>query len=247
MPTDHTVKSYDDELKQLDNLIAEMGGLAELQLTSAIDALIRRDPERAAAIALADRRIDGLEEAIDRQAFIMLALRQPMARDLRDIIGALKTSGILERVGDYAKNVAKRTLAIAEGQTSVSPQTVARLGRLATAMMKDVLDAYLSRDIERAKAVRSRDRELDALYTSLFRELLTYMMEDPRSITSCTHLLFIAKNFERVGDYATNIAEILEFMILGEWPHGERPKGDATSYTVMAKSGELDVVKKEGP
>jgi phosphate transport system protein len=244
MPTDHTVKSYDDELKRLDNLIAEMGGLGELQLASAIDALNRRDPERAAAIALADRRIDALEEDIDHQAFSMLALRQPMARDLREIIGALKTAGILERVGDYAKNVAKRTVAIAEGQTNVSVQTVARLGYLATEMIKDVLDAYLSRDVERAAAIRGRDRELDALYTSLFRELLTYMMEDPRSITTCTHLLFIAKNFERVGDYATNIAEIVQFMVLGERPPIDRPKDDATSYTIMVSSGALGLAKE---
>lgn len=244
MATDHTVKSYDDELRHLDNLIAEMGGLAELQLTSAIDALIRRDAERAASVTLNDQRIDRLEADIDHQAIAMLALRQPMARDLREIVGALKTAGILERVGDYAKNVAKRTVAIAEGSTIVSVQTVARLGYLAAEMIKDVLDAYLTRDADRAMVIAGRDRELDALYTSLFREQLTYMMEDARSITSCTHLLFIAKNFERIGDYATNIAEIVQFMVIGEPPSVDRPKDDETSYTILVDNGELGLAKK---
>ncbi|MCU0838418.1 MAG: phosphate signaling complex protein PhoU [Rhodospirillales bacterium] len=246
MPTEHTVKSYDDELKRLDNLVAEMGGLAELQLVSAIESLTRRDPERAAGVAMTDARIDSLQAEIDQQAFTMLALRQPMARDLREIISALKTAGILERVGDYAKNVAKRTVAISESPVTVSTQTVARLGYLAAELIKEVIDAYLSRDVERAAVIRGRDRELDALYTSLFRELLTYMMEDPRSITTCTHLLFVAKNFERVGDYATNLAEIVQFMVVGERPPVERPKDDVTSYTVMANNGELGLAKEAG-
>lgn len=244
MPSEHTVKSFDDELRRLDNLIAEIGGLAEVQLVSAVEALARRDPERAAAIALADERIDRLEEDIDQQAITMLALRQPMARDLREIVGALKTASILERVGDYAKNVAKRTVAIAESNSPISPQTVMRLGHLAAEMIRDVLDAYLSRDVERAAAIRGRDRELDALYTSLFRELLTYMMEDARSITTCTHLLFIAKNLERVGDYATNIAEIVQFMVLGERPGVDRPKEDLTSYAIRVEKGELGLARE---
>jgi phosphate transport system protein len=246
MPTEHTVKSYDDELRRLDNLIAEMGGLAEVQLSSAIDALSRRDPETAASIALNDQRIDELQAAIDQQAIAMLALRQPMARDLREIVSALKTAGILERVGDYAKNVAKRTVAISETQPSISIQSVVRLGHLASELIKSALDAYLTRDAEKAALIRTRDREIDALYTSLFRELLTYMMEDARSITVCTHLLFIAKNFERVGDYATNISEIIQFMVLGQRPTVERPKGDTTSYAVVKPSGELSLTGEAG-
>lgn len=233
MATQHTVKSFDDELKRLDNLIAEIGGQTELQLASCIDALQRRDVEKAAQITVNDQRIDRLEEEIDRQSVNMLALRQPMARDLREIVGALKTASLIERIGDYAKNVAKRTAAIADAQQAMPVQSVIRLGHLAQEMVKDVLDAYLSRDLEKADMVRIRDRELDSLHTSLFREFLTYMMEDARNITACTHLLFVAKNFERVGDHATNIAEIIHFQITGERPRDDRPKGDATSYTVV--------------
>ncbi len=241
MATEHTVKSYDEELKRLDNLIAEMGGLAELQLASAIEAMVRRDVEKAARVTVNDERIDRLEEAIDRQATTMLALRQPMARDLREIVSGLKASGLLERVGDYAKNVAKRTLAIVESRTVAPTQTVARLGYLAQEVLKEVLDAYAARDVDKAELVRSRDRELDSLYTSVFREMLTYMMEDPRSITACTHLLFIAKNFERIGDHATNIAELIQYLVTGERPMEDRPKEDVSSYTVVTSPEQFEV------
>ena len=163
----------------------------------------------------------------------MLALRQPMARDLREIVGALKAASMLERIGDYAKNVAKRTAALVEMPPVPSAQTVVRLGMLAQEMIKDVLDAYIARDAEKAELVRQRDKELDALHTSIFRELLTYMMEDPRNITACTHLLFIAKNIERIGDHATNIAEVVMFVVQGRTPADQRPKDDVTSFTVL--------------
>ncbi len=231
--SEHIVKSYDEQLRQLDHIVAEMGGLAETQLANAIAALLRRDTEQASVIAATDVRIDKLEEKLDTLAVSMLALRQPMAADLREIVGAMKISGILERLGDYAKNVAKRTVALAEMPPMSPAQSVGRLGILAQEMLKDVLDAYLSRDVDTADAIRGRDRELDALYNSIFRELLTYMMEDPRNITACTHLLFVAKNIERVGDHATNIAELVHFIVHGSSPRGDRPKEDETSYAVV--------------
>lgn len=233
MGSEHTVKSFDDELRRLDNMIAEMGGLAEAQLQAALEVLVRRDIDRAADIIAGDHRLDILEVQVDQHTIAMLARRQPMAKDLREIVGALKTSSILERIGDYAKNVAKRTAAIAETPPVPSAQTVVRLGGLAQQMVKDVLDAYLTRDVEQAKAVRLRDRELDALYTSIFRELLTYMMEDPRNISACTHLLFVAKHLERIGDHATNIAEIVQFLVTGEMPLDERPRQDESALTVV--------------
>ena len=230
MSSEHIVKSFDEQLKRLDNLIAEMGGLAEVQLSEAIEAMMRRDIERAARVTAADARLDDMEIEIDRHAVSLLALRQPMAKDLREIVGALKISGMIERIGDYAKNVAKRTVTLAEIAPVPSTQTVARLGQLAQEMVQDVLDAYIERDSDKAEAVRQRDKDVDALHTSIFRELLTYMMEDPRSITACTHLLFVAKNFERVGDHATNIAEVVEFLVEGRVHFDDRPKEDASSF-----------------
>ena len=233
MGSEHIVKSFDDQLKRLENLIAEMGGLAEVQLAEAIGAMKARDLERAARITTADQKIDDLEVLVDQEAVAMLALRQPMARDLREIVGALKAASMLERVGDYAKNVAKRTAALVEMPPVPSAQTVVRLGYVAQEMIKDVLDAYIARDPDKAELVRNRDKELDALHTSIFRELLTYMMEDPRNITACTHLLFIAKNIERIGDHATNIAEVVLFIVHGRSPSEQRPKDDVTSFTVV--------------
>ena len=232
MTSEHIVKAFDEELNHLDSIIAEMGGLAEVQLADAIEALMQRDSDKAALVAAADARIDQLESDIDHLAVSLLALRQPMAADLRAVICALKTSGIIERIGDYAKNVAKRTAALAELPPVPPAYPIARLGRLAQEMIKDVLDAYVSRDAEKAEMVRDRDKELDTLYTSIFRELLTYMMEDPRNITPCTHLLFVAKNIERIGDHTTNIAESVYFLVNGEMPPEEREKGDASSFTV---------------
>ncbi|TVR83146.1 MAG: phosphate transport system regulatory protein PhoU [Rhodospirillales bacterium] len=238
MASEHIVKAFDEQLNHLDHQIAEMGGLAEHQLAEAIAALVRRDSDKAAAVARGDRRIDALETQVEHDAVALIALRQPMGSDLRAVITALKTSAIIERIGDYAKNVAKRTGALAEMPPMPPAFTVARLGHLAQAMIKDVLDAYVARDPEKAELVRRRDQEVDALYTSIFRELLTYMMEDPRNITACTHLLFVAKNIERIGDHATNIAENVVYLVLGTIPADERPKGDASSFTVLTPSGE---------
>ncbi len=233
MTSEHIVKSFDEQLNRLEETIAEMGGLAETQLADAIDALLKRDTDKAAQVAAADVRIDAMEAEVDQLAVSLLALRQPMASDLRAIVSALKTSAILERIGDYAKNVAKRTAALAEFPPIPPAFPVARLGRVAQEMIKDVLDAYLGRDVEKAEMVWERDKELDTLYTSVFRELLTYMMEDPRNITSCTHLLFVAKNIERIGDHTTNIAENVLFLVQGKFPSEDRQKDDASSFTVV--------------
>lgn len=230
----HIVSSFDDELNWLDNAIAEMGGLAETQLAAAIDALVRRDAEKAAEIVEWDKRIDALEDEINSFTVRMLALRQPQASDLRVVVAGLKTAGELERVGDYAKNVAKRAVTLTK-TPSVGGATgsIARMGGLVQSMIKNVLDAYIARDWERAEDVRLRDEEVDQIHTSLFRELLTYMMEDPRNITACTHLLFIAKNVERIGDHTTNIAEHIHFMVRGEEPETARINEDRSSYTVV--------------
>jgi phosphate transport system protein len=234
MTNDHIVKKFDEALARLDNAVAEMGGLAEHQLNEAVEALADRNIERAVAAVAADGRIDRMERFVDQEAIALLALRQPMASDLRVIISALKTSGVIERIGDYAKNIAKRTAAVAEMPPVPSVLPVVRLGRLTQRMVKDVLDAYGARDVTRAEDVRRRDAEVDALYTSIFRELLTYMMEDPRNISACSHLLFVAKNLERVGDHATNIAENVIFMVSGTMPADEREKSDETDITVEA-------------
>ncbi len=233
MVQDHIVKSFDEELEKLDNVIAQMGGLAEAQLADSIEALVKRDSEKAARVAAADERIDELERKVDILAVRLLALRQPVADDLRIVISALKISGLLERIGDYAKNVAKRTIALSQTPPMGATQTVARMGGVVQEMVKHVLDAYIGRDSEKAEDVRRRDAEVDALHTSLFRELLTYMMEDSRNISACTHLLFVAKNIERIGDHATNIAEAVHFMVHGESPDDERLKGDTSSFTIV--------------
>lgn len=244
MTSEHIVKSFDEQLNRLEHTIAEMGGLAETQLADAVEALLRRDSDKAAQVAAADARIDEMETEVDHLAVSLLALRQPMASDLRAIVCALKTSAVIERIGDYAKNVAKRTAALAELPPVPPAFPVARLGRVAQEMIKDVLDAYANRDVEKAEMVRERDRELDTLYTSIFRELLTYMMEDPRNITACTHLLFVAKNIERIGDHTTNIAENVHFLVKGRSPLVERQKEDASSFTVVRPTTKGDEAVK---
>lgn len=243
MDSEHIVKSYDEELQQLDRLIAEMGGLAESQLTDAVGALVRSDGDLAQKVAERDASIDALEIEIDVLTMRVLALRQPMAGDLRTVIAALKTASDLERIGDYIRNIANRTQALAQTrQIGGTAHTIARMGSLVQGMIKNVLDAYIARDSVMADDVRQRDQEVDQLHTSLFRELLTYMMEDPRSITICTHLLFIAKNIERIGDHVTNIAEHVHMMVCGEAPEPGRPKGDRSSFTVV----EAPIAKDEG-
>ena len=234
MEKEHIVKSYDSELNQLQNMIAEMGGLAEMQLARAIAALVKYDSEAANDIVEKDRRIDALEDEIDELAVRLIAKRQPMAHDLRTIITGLKVSANLERIGDYAKNIAKRTVTISTATGLRGPiATIARMAALVQGMIKNVLDAYVAHDADKADDVRARDQEVDQIHSGLFRELLTYMMEDPRNITPCTHLLFIAKNIERVGDHVTSVAEHIHYMVHGELPLGERPKQDTSSFTLV--------------
>ena len=234
MTTEHIVKAFDQDLRRLDTIIAEMGGLVETQFASAIEAMLQRDVERAEQIIAADERGDELEKELDRSVIKLIALRQPMADDLRMMIAALRIGGAIERIGDYARNIAKRTLALAQAPPVAPAQTVARLGELVLEMLRNALDAYLARDAAMAYDVRRSDHDADAMYTSLFRELLTYMMEDPRNITSCTHLMFAAKNVERIGDHITTIAENVIYLVSGDVPENKRPKGDETSTVVAS-------------
>jgi phosphate transport system protein len=231
--TEHTVKSYDDELQRLKTTIAQMGGLAEEQLANAMDALSRRDTALADRVIAADIRIDELEDSIEDRAVIVIAKRQPMANDLREIMVAVRVASDLERIGDLAKNLAKRTLAIPETQPRKVISGLARMSVLAQEQLQRVLDAYARSDANLALEVWRADEEIDALYNSVFRELLTYMMEDPRTIGACTHLLFGAKNLERIGDHTTNIAENIYFQIHGRQIPEERQKKDLTSVTAV--------------
>ena len=228
-PHDHIVKSYDGELQRLDGEIQRMGGIAIAQLDAAIDVLQRRDSQAAMRVVANDEAIDQLEHEVSHDVLRLLALRQPMARDLREVYAALRISSDIERIGDYAANVAKRSIVLNQTAPVSAARGLPALARLANTLVRESLSAYRARDAERAMAVRSRDAELDAEYTGLFRELLTYMAEDPRQITACTHLLFMAKNIERIGDHATNIAENTWFLVHGEQPTGEREKRDLTS------------------
>jgi phosphate transport system protein len=233
--TEHIVRSYEEELALLDKKIAQMGGLAEHILGKSFDAIERRDPMLAELVVKSDKQIDTLEREIEDQVISMIARRQPMANDLRHVMAALRITGDLERIGDLAKNIAKRALAIAHESHPKPLMTGLRhMGELALAQLKEVLDAYAERDADRALAVWRDDENIDAMYNSLFRELLTYMMEDPRNIGLSTHLLFGAKNIERVGDHTTNIAETVHFLVRGVNITDDRPKGDDTSSTLFA-------------
>jgi phosphate transport system protein len=233
MSSDHIIKSYDDELTKLQNSLIAMGGLAEAQLAAAIQAVVKRDSELAAEVVEGDVRVDQLEKEVEALAVRLLALRQPMARDLREIISALKIATDLERICDYAANVAKRSIALNQAPVAKPVFALPRMGKVAQLLIKNVLDAYVQRDPDKAMQVWLGDEELDELYTGLFRELLTYMMEDPRSITAGTHLLFMAKNIERIGDHATNIAETIYFQIHGTPIKETRPKRDRSSTSVV--------------
>ena len=234
MAAEHIIKSYDEELERLNNMIVEMGGLAESQLAAATEAVIERDSDRAIHVVEGDAQVDQLERDLDNLAIRLLALRQPMARDLREIVAALKIASDLERICDYAANVAKRSIALAQTPPIQPVNALPRMTRLALLLVKDVIDAYVARDADKAFAVWVRDEELDEMYASLFRVLLTYMMEDPRNIGPCTHLLFIAKNIERIGDHATNIAENVYYLVHGIPLEQARPKGDKSSLEVVA-------------
>ncbi|MBS28256.1 MAG: phosphate transport system regulatory protein PhoU [Alphaproteobacteria bacterium] len=233
MATDHIVKSFDEELSRLSALLSRMGGLAESQLENAIEALQKRDSSLAEDAVANDRLIDELHIEVDELAIRLLALRQPMAGDLRHIVTALKVAPIVERVGDYSKNVAKRTIALNQMPPVKPLFTIPRMGRLVRGMIKDVLDAFANNDVAMAREVWVRDKEVDDMYDSLFRELLTYMMEDARNITACTHLLFVARNIERIGDLATNIAELIHYQVEGVALDEDRPKADEASITVV--------------
>ena len=231
----HIVKSYDAEFAELDRMTAEMGGLAEAQLADAVAALERRDPKLAETVVASDRRIDALEQQLQERAINMIAKRQPLANDLRHIMIVLKIASDLERIGDLAKNIAKRAIAISgEGHPRTLVAGLGHMADLAHEQLKNVLDAFATRDVEKAMAVWHDDAALDALYNSVFRELLTYMMEDPRNIGLCTHLLFGAKNLERIGDHATNIAENIHFLVTGTALADDRPKGDDTSSVLFS-------------
>jgi phosphate transport system protein len=223
---EHIVKSYDDELTQLAAEVARMGGLAEAQVASSVEAVARRDVALSEAVVGRDERLDLLEIDIEKRCIRLIALRQPMANDLRRTLSAIKIAGNLERCGDLAKSIAKRALVLTETEP-VTPLTrsIERMGKLVANRLREVLDAYTTGDLSRAVAVWQRDQEVDEHYNSLFRELLTYMMGDPRTITPCAHLLFVAKNLERIGDHATNIAEIVHYELTGESLNTPRPKG----------------------
>ena len=230
----HTVKAYDAELEVIDRKIAEMGGIAEKMLADSMEALTRLDVELARRVVESDPRLDALQREIEEQAVLTIARRQPMAVDLRELVGAIHIAGDLERTGDLAKNIAKRTIKIsADARVPRAIVGIKHMGELASMQMKDVLDAYIDQDAVKAMDVWERDAPVDELYNSLFRELLTYMMEDARSITPCTHLLFAAKNVERMGDHVTNLAEIVFYLVNGEILEDTRPKGDRTSFTVL--------------
>ena len=234
MTKDHIVKDFNEELSQLDNLLAEMGGLCEAQLSRAMEAMVKRDVDLASAVIEGDRRIDDLEKQVDSLAINLIALRQPMAADLRMIIASLKVANNLERVGDYAKNIGKRTIALSKSPViSNTANSIQRMSTMVEGMIKNALDALINRDSQRAKDVRISDQEVDQMHSSLFKELLTFMAEDPESISTCTHLLFIAKNLERVGDHMTSVAEQIVFIVEGEILDDERPKKDKTSSTVL--------------
>jgi phosphate transport system protein len=230
MPTEHIVKSYDEDLTRLNNTIARMGGLAESQMAQAIEALDRRDSDLAEQVIAGDNKVDNLEREVDEMTVRLFALRQPMAGDLRNIVAALKISSDLERIADYAANVAKRAIVLNQLPTVKPLFSIPRMGELVQTMIRDVLDAYVQRDADKAIDVWYRDEEVDEMYISLFRELLTYMMEDPRVITACTHLLFVAKNIERIGDHATNISETIYFLIHGKILADTRPKPESVRY-----------------
>jgi len=225
--SEHIVKAYVEELAQLSAEIARLGGLVEAQIASAVDSMTRRDVGQATAVVKNDEQIDALQLEVEDKVLRMFALRQPMAVDLRHAMSAMKISMQLERCGDLAKNIAKRGLVLAKGEP-VTPfnRSIDRMGKLVGERLKTVLDAYAAKDVAAAVDVWNRDEEVDEHYNAIFRELLTYMMGDPRTITPCTHLLFVAKNLERIGDHATNIAEIVHYEFTGDAILGLRPKFD---------------------
>jgi phosphate transport system protein len=230
---EHIVKSYEQELSRLRTLITDMGGMVESQVALATRAVISRDGEAARRAMESDPKVDAVERDVEQFVIRLLALRQPVAQDLRQIVASLKITSDFERIGDYAANVAKRSLVLEQGSLPLSLAGLSHMARLVQEALKTVIDSFGENDADKAMQVWRSDEVIDEIYNALFRELITYMMEDPRNITSCTHLLFIAKNLERIGDHATNVAETVYFAVKGEPLTETRPKGDLSPYAVI--------------
>jgi len=231
--SDHIVRSYDEQLKRLRDMVARMGGLAERQVNDAAVALTRRDAAMASEVIARDAALDQMEREIEAFCIRILATRQPMAIDLRIIVAAMKVSHNLERIGDYARNAAKRSIVVAQQPVIGSLNGFTRMARLVQENLKLAIDALVNDDAEAAQRVWAADEPVDDVYNGIFRELLTFMMEDPRNITAATHLLFIAKNLERIGDHATNIAETIHYAVRGDNLPEDRPKSDSSAYAVV--------------
>ncbi|MDO5613000.1 MAG: phosphate signaling complex protein PhoU [Paracoccus sp. (in: a-proteobacteria)] len=233
----HIASAFDRDLETAQALVVKMGGLVEQAIIDAAAALETRDAELAEEVRLRDRNIDALDQQINEEAARLIALRAPTATDLRLVLSVIKISASLERVGDYAKNISKRSnVLLAMNQVNGSAAALRRMAGTAEAMLKDALDSYIRRDVQLAADVRARDIEVDQMYNALFREFLTYMMEDPRNITACMHLHFIAKNIERMGDHATTIAEQVIYLVTGEAPDESRPKSDSVTKAGVAET-----------
>ena len=231
--SEHFVKSYDNDLKKLTDMLLRMGGIVETQVALATEAMLEHNAEAAARAVAEDAKVDALEREIEQFVVRMLALRQPMAGDLRLVVAALKVTGDLERIGDYAANVAKRSVVLAQYPAPYAMGGLGHMASLVQEQLRTIIDALGTADAEKAVEVWRSDRAVDDIYNTIFRELITYMMEDPRNITPCTHLLFIAKNLERIGDHTTNIAETIHYAVKGEVLPDIRPKGTNTSYAVV--------------
>lgn len=244
--SEHIVKAYDEEFDRLNKLFNQMCGIAESSLDGALRAVARRDDHLAEQIRSQDKELDHLETEVEALVVRMLALRQPVANDLRFIVAMLRMASDIERIGDYAKNIAKRVSALSQLPPSPVVRSVSRLGRVVQTLLKDVFDACSENDVQKAIAVWEGDEEADELYTSIFRELLTYMMEDPRYISTGTHLLFIAKNLERIGDHATNIAETLYFRETGTRLDDRRPKNDESAGVIGTSAAVEDISRRFG-
>jgi phosphate transport system protein len=229
----HVVKSYDQELKRLRSMITQMGGIVETQVALAAEAIMHRDAAAATRAVEEDPKVDALEREVETFVIRLLALRQPVAGDLRQIVAALKITGDIERIGDYAANLAKRSIVLAEFSLPYSLAGLAHMAQLVQQQLKSVIDAFGDNDADKAMEVWRSDQVVDDIYNAIFRELITYMMEDPRNITPCTHLLFMAKNLERIGDHTTNIAETVHYAATGEVLPEGRPKGETSAYTIV--------------
>ena len=219
---EHTVKAFDEDITKLRGLIAEMGGLAEVAIQGALDALVKGDDDLAKKVVKGDKKIDALESEIDKLAVRIIALRAPMADDLREVIAALKIAGVVERIGDYSKNIAKASREIGDNRKQFEPLTLLpAMAEVASEMVHDVLTAYAARDPELAREVIAADEKVDAFYNSIFRNLVSHMVENPATISSAAQLLFVARNLERIGDHATNVAEMVHFAATGMYPPDE--------------------------